>query len=361
MQVPETVQRSPDRPGSLRLTRWSSLVALISGALIFGLAWAQHHWQALHPHFLPLIILLSIMVVSELIALVSGLWRMVRGPLRLPALGWTALALLPLAFWSYVGLSAMARWRDRWVPNDLPMNLAKVLGVTLMRLEATIEYPNRVETERLVMFYKRLEEPQGDAEAMDRHLARLEALLGGRLRGRVFWVRGRLPWLGLGGLSTHGMALGSDTSPEDWQGHGGLDRHELAHAAVDQFRSPGADPPYVLHEGWAQSQSGVTSAELARDALAERSRVPTIGLRDLLGPSWYHRDLGPVYSVGGALVDFMIRNHGMKKFLRFYNECRPDTFDAVCREVFGMDIEALEAEFWEGAQQQTIESRQARQ
>ena len=55
----------------------------------------------------------------------------------------------------------MARWGDRWVPNNLPMNLAKVMGVTLMRLEASIDYPNRLETGRLVMFYDRLEDPRG--------------------------------------------------------------------------------------------------------------------------------------------------------------------------------------------------------
>jgi hypothetical protein len=150
------------------------------------------------------------------------------------------------------------------------------------------------------------------------------------------------------------MALGSDTSPEDWHNYVGLDRHELAHAALDQFRSRGADPPYVLHEGWAESQSGATAAELAREALAEHSTVPTLGLRDLLGPSWYHRDLGPVDPVGVASVDFIIRTHGIKSFLRFYNECRPERFDAVCRDVFGEDIEALEAEFWEDARKQVM-------
>ena len=193
------------------------------------------------------------------------------------------------------------------MPNNLPMNLAKVMGVTLMRLEASIEYPNRLETERLVMFYDRLEHPREDADAMDRHLAAMETMLGGSLRGKVFWIRGPLPKLGLGGLSTHGLALGSDTSPADWQSYVGLDRHELAHAAIDQFRSPGADPPYVLHEGWAQARCGETPAALSREALTLRSANPEIGLRELLGPSWYHRDLGPVYSFGGAFVDFLIR------------------------------------------------------
>ena len=88
-----------------------------------------------------------------------------------------------------------------------------------------------------------LDHPREDADAMDRHLAAMETMLGGSLRGKVFWIRGPLPKLGLDGLSTHGLALGSNTSPADWPSYVGLDRHELAHAALDQFRTPGADPP----------------------------------------------------------------------------------------------------------------------
>jgi hypothetical protein len=346
---------------SLRWPRASCVVTLVSGALTFALVWGEDHWQVLHPHYLPFVILITLLTVAAVVTLVSGLWRVIRGPYRLGALTWMVLALIPPVFFGCVGLYAMAQWQDRWVPNNLPMNLAKVMGVTLMRLEATLEYPNQLETERLVMFYDRLEHPREDIEAMDRHLAAMETMLGGSLRGKVFWVRGRLPKLGLGGLSTHGLALGSDMSPADWQSYlGFFDRHELAHAAIDQFRSPGADPPYVLHEGWAQSRCGETPAALSTKALALRSEAPEIGLPELLGPSWYYRDLGPVYSYGGAFVDFLIRRHGMKKFLRLYNKCRPVSFEAVIRDVFTMDIDALEAEFWKDAMQQVNETNQGK-
>jgi hypothetical protein len=189
---------------------------------------------------------------------------------------------------------------------------------------------------------------------MDRHLARLERLLGGPLRARVFWVRGPLPRLGLTAMSVHGIAVGSGASPPDWDGgEGTLDRHELAHAALDHFRTPGSDPPYVLHEGWAEARSreGGTR-ELVRTAVEVRAQAPSLRVRDLLGPDWYHRDLGPVYSLGGAFVDHLIRTQGMAKFLRFFNECRPDTFEATCRDVFGADPDVLEARFWEDARQQ---------
>jgi len=336
-------------PDALGWTRWGSLVTLVSGVLMFALLSGQYHYQVLHPHYLPFIVLITLMTVGAAIALDSGLWYVIRDRQRMSALAWMVLALIPWLFFGFVGLYAMIEWEDRRVPNNLPMNLAKVMGVTLMRLEASIEYPNRQETERLVMFYDRLVHPTEDADAMDQHLAAMEAMLGGTLRAKVFWIRGPLPKLGLSGLSTNGISLGSDTSPADWKSYVGLDRHELAHAALDQFRSPGADPPCVLEEGWAQSRCGDTPAALSRNALALRSENPEIGLRELLGPFWYHRDRGPVYSFGGALVDFLIRKHGMNKFLRLYNECRPESFEAVIRDVFAMDIDALEAEFWKDA------------
>ena len=61
-------------PFALRWLRWSSPVTIVSGALTFALVWAQHHWQVLHPHYLPFVILITVMVVTAAIALDSGLW-----------------------------------------------------------------------------------------------------------------------------------------------------------------------------------------------------------------------------------------------------------------------------------------------
>ena len=61
---------------------------------------------------------------------------------------------------------------------------------------------------------------------------------------------------------------------------------------------------------------------------------------------------GPVYPLGGAFVDFLIRRYGVGRFVRLYNEGKPATFDAACRDIFGSDLDALEAEFWEDARRQ---------
>ena len=111
--------------------------------------------------------------------------------------------------------------------------------------------------------------------------------------------------IGLESLSFHGLSLGSAWSPEVGEQFRG-DRHELAHAALDWFRVPGSDPPYLLHEGWAMSQCGDGRLELARAAADSRHRIlrsgsvsywarlVSPGLRArLLGGRCLRRFLGP--------------------------------------------------------------------
>ena len=137
----------------------------------------------------------------------------------------------------------------------------------------------------------------------------------------------------------------------DLSGGGGRgDRHELAHAALDWFRVPASDPPCVLHEGWAVAQCGDEPSELAQAAAKSRLENPSVGIRELLGPDWYYRDAGPVYSVGGAFVDFLIRTRGSASFRRFYAECQPKTIQAKCHEILQTDFDDLEAEFWDDVQ-----------
>jgi hypothetical protein len=69
-------------------------------------------------------------------------------------------------------------------------------------------------------------------------------------------------------------------------------------------------------------------------------------LRELIGAAWYHRLDGAVYHVGGALAEFVLREHGAEHFLRWYFACRPGRFEAECRSQLGVELDALEAAFW---------------
>src|SRR4051794_29411374 len=128
---------SPARPSPLRLPVRCAAIAWAAGSASLGLAWVQHLRQVPHPHPLPLVLLLGVMTLASVASLGSGLRRAVTGPRRLSALRGPATAPLPPLAGASVGLSARRQWRQRRVPSDPPMGLAKVLGVTLMRLEAS--------------------------------------------------------------------------------------------------------------------------------------------------------------------------------------------------------------------------------
>jgi hypothetical protein len=307
--------------------------------------------------------LFALLLSATLLASVAGtsiaLWRAIRGPNRRAAAAWGLACCVPLAFWG--GLAAytlrlMASGHS--FPKNAFADIAATTGASVVEGQARLAYPYRAESQRLVMFHDdRVTDPQRDLEAMERHVTALEAATGQHLRGKIHWVRGSV--FGLQKMSTGGLALGSSQSPADWDTADhpfrlSVDRHELAHAVIHQTQPPDADPPTLFIEGWAEAHSGMTAqkrAELARHsrhlwrertgAGADRSY-----LRDLTSDDWYHRIDGPVYNVGGALAEFVIQKYGTERFLGLYFACRPARFEEACRTQLGIELDALESEFW---------------
>jgi hypothetical protein len=304
---------------------------------------------AMHFRFLPFALLSAMLIVCVVVTLLTGLWRLLWGPRRLAAWAWSALGLVPILL--LIPPLEYARRqgdRNRRVPKNVFMDFALMVAATLGEGQARYIYACRLETERLVMFYNELATPERDAQAMDRHVAELERLLGGRLRAKIHWVRGTL--LGEGEMQIYGLAVGSSASPgrsdagpdskSMW-----LDRHELAHAVIAQFAGPRANPPRFLSEGWAESQAGMSSKTLARHAIRLRLDDETPTLKELAGPEWYPSGRGEVYLMGGAIADFLIRQYGIERFLKLYRTCREHRFEADCVRILGADLEGLEALF----------------
>jgi hypothetical protein len=69
-------------------------------------------------------------------------------------------------------------------------------------------------------------------------------------------------------------------------------------------------------------------------------------LRELTSPDWHHRIDGPVYNVGGALVEYILNRHGVERFLDLYFASRPGQFESACRTHLGVELDTLEGEFW---------------
>jgi hypothetical protein len=358
MLVPEQPGAHRHRP-TFKLVRWCAAIGWLTWALSVGLLWAQHRAGVLHPAALPFALLLAVTLLAALVGTAGGLWRLVRGPRRRSAAAWALVCFLPLGFWTGLAVYTLRlAATGEAFPKNVCSDLAGMGVASLMEGQAHVAYPHRLESQRLVMFYDdRVREPQKDLEAMDRHVAALETATGKPLRGKIHWVRGEV--FGRRQMAIRGLVLGSSQSPADWDTADhpfrlSVDRHELAHGVVHQVQPPGADPPTLLIEGWAEAHSGMTAQKRADFAMHSRSlwrertgAGPSSSyLRELTGPAWYRRVDGPVYSVGGAFAEFVLQEYGTERFLRLYFACRPGRFEESCLAHLGIEFDALESAFW---------------
>jgi hypothetical protein len=353
----ESAARHRPRP-ALKLLRRCAVIAWASWLVSIGLLWGQHQLRVLHPWSLLFLLLLTVTVLAALCGLVCAVWRVARGPSRLGALAWGVVSFLPVGLWAALGAYILHLAGSGSTPKNTLTNTATMGITSLMEIQASYTFPHRMESERLVMFYDdRVTNPQRDLEAMERHVAQLVALTGKPLREKIYWMRGEL--LRQRNMQFHGLVLGSWRSPDDWEtadhpDRVSEDRHELAHAVIHKLQPAESDAPTLLIEGWAEAHAGMTPqkraewAKLSRALWRERTGAgPTQSyLRELTGPSWYHRIDARVYNVGGAFAEFVLRKYGTERFLRLYFACRPGRFEEECVAHLGVELDALESAFW---------------
>jgi hypothetical protein len=358
---------APRSSDPLRGLRRNAVAVWVAWLLLLGLLWGQFQASILHPAAHLFLVLLIVVALLSVGATIRGLYRVLLGPKRSIAFVWMVLALSPAFLSGLLTHYTLDQHRRRNVPVNACTKLAVMAGCSLMELEALHLYPRRMESERLVMFFDddNVKEPERDLEEMDRHVARLEEMTGRPIRAKIYWVRG--PLLGLRNLAFQGLALGS------WEGRAAqLDRHELAHAVLYQRHGPDTEPPMMLAEGWAESQSRDRD-DLGQIALLARAGHPTLWtvqewkpnpdacLPELLGPRWYHHDSGPVYHIGGAFVDYVLRKYGTERFVELYLTCRPDSVEADFARTLGVDVPTLESQFWEDVERNAERVQKMRQ
>jgi hypothetical protein len=328
----------PRWPRRLAVVAWTGWVlALVS-------LWVQYQLGVYHTAGWLWLPFEGIAVLAGLAGLLVGLSRAVIGPRRKAMFGWSVISVMPLFLTALVVGYMFYEQGHKNLPNTQVHKIGRMAAVTLMTTHAQLRYPHVVKTDRLVMYYDdRVTDPGGDMAAMATHLARLEEVLSRRQHSPIHWVRG--PASGMRAMSIHSVALASEVSPVGW-----FDRHELAHSFLYQFSDRGSEPPMLLLEGWAMAVDG-HSEPLTETALATRKqftvwRGTSMCLRSILAQDLYHVGTPFAYDLGGALVDFLLRRYGADKFLAFYNDIRPESFDADCERVFGRGIDDLEREFW---------------
>jgi hypothetical protein len=362
----------PRRP-TFRLVGWCAAIGWLTWAASVGLLLGQHWFGVLHRVVIPFLLLLVATLLASLTGTAGGMWRVVRGPRRRAATAWGLACFVPLGFWTGLSVYTLRlKATGQSFPKHVFSDIASTASATVMEGQVRLAYPHRQESQRLVMFYDdRVTDPHKDLEAMDRHVADLEAVTGQPLRAKIHWVRGEV--FGVGKMAIRGLCLGSSRSPADEEtaddpDRMSLDRHELAHGVVHQLQPPEADPPTLLIEGWAVAYSGVTPRKLAEWAIHSRAlwrertgAGDTVSrLRELTGAAWYHRLDGPVYNVGGALAHFVVREYGAERFLRWYFECRPGRVEVECLTHLGVEFDALDSAFWAEAERLAGEAAAAK-
>ncbi len=348
---------APVKRGRLRWLRRSAAVAWLAWLASAAVVWWIYRRHVMHPHFLLLGPLVALQIAAPLWSLGIGVRCLFRGPRRLRACAWMGLAMVPMLLCAALvgyGYLVSLVWRRDVSGESLSLKLLCAGGVSLLDGAARISHPNRLAGEKVVMIYHTASHPQEDVEAMDRHIRRLEEVLGRECRTKVHWVRGTL-W-GIEPCAIQGVAIGS---PGDVETNAGeltrLDQHEVAHVVINHLAGPDADPPAVLAEGWAEAQEGQEPGDPARRAIERRNGGPVLSLADFLHPDWYGMSRGPAYVQGGALVDFILREYGGETFFELYRTCRRETFAEDCRRLLGVSLEKLDRLYWADARQRVAE------
>ncbi len=301
-------------------------------AVTFFLAWRR----ILHASFLFMAVPLVMTFLCSLSAILIGGWRVCRGPRRWLAAAWSILGLLPALLVVTGGAYLITYLAYLHSPRDsfLPIVAFEPLFELVIEPYVLIHYPHRCEGERFVMWS---ESPNADAEemaAMDSHIKAMEKTLGRRSDYKVYWVRGSV--FGISGLYMYGWAIGSPPKApgKSFERLDYLDRHEVAHFALDQSRTSLTRMSMLLHEGWAQRCSSEPNQNHPQS-------LP-YSLKELTASRFYDASRQPMYEQGSVLVEYVVRNYGGEKFLELFTTCRQETFDADVRRVLGVSLDELD-------------------
>ncbi|MCG8448727.1 MAG: sulfite exporter TauE/SafE family protein [Pirellulales bacterium] len=322
------------RPVILACCIW--LTVLVSVAVSF-LFWRIGY---IRPH--------AAWAMSSLIAIVApvlGLfWHVARGPGRLRTLGWLLIGVTPLvwigAYFTHLYITSKARQ-----PIDLntPLRIAATYGSAVFDIEARLRYSRWTHGKHAILMDAG-QTPNAErlVTEMDAHIVAMAKLLGQPVPDYKYpCVRGSLF-----GRNREAVLLWALCGqPDDPDELTYLDRHELGHTLITTMGGPDQDPPFVLIEGWAESQSADRNYQIT-DLVKKRKNGQAYSLEELVGPDWYGTGDGPVYWQGGPLVHYLMEHYGPEKFLELYTGVRRPSFHADCQKILGDSWATVEENFW---------------
>jgi hypothetical protein len=321
-----------------------ALTAWLAWLLTLGAMAYLSYARILHASFLYMAIPLVVQLICTVAVLCGGIWRIIRGPRRWNAVAWMLFGALP-TLWMGSYLEYLLNFgAGRVHQPNLLIYWAEAASSLIGEPYVRVCYPYRYEGERFVMWSDSPKCDEKQMAAMDAHILAMEKSLGRRSDYKAYWVRG--PVWGIGGKYVFGWALGSPSSmPSDGtDGLNYIDRHEVAHFAIDQLRPYGdhLEVPMLLIEGWAEFHSGQRSESCRERAWAAQREGELFSLRVLTSLEWFHVSAGPIYWQGSVIVDYLLRRFGHEKFLELCSTCREATFADDVQRVLGLSLDELD-------------------
>lgn len=340
---------SPRRPS--RLLAICALSAWVLWLLnLAAMAW-YYQVRAGHPSYIPVLGSLSLLALAGVVLLIGAFVRFVRGPDRSRAFGWLLLGITPLLIAAtHLSVGAWILFRDHSL-SSVPVKLAATAAASTADLVGRYRHSSRTSSKRVLLIHDADDEASQELGPLDEHIARMEKLLGQQPGGREHLFRGPV----FSPVSAAGWYLCGVAIVENPLANvGDVDRHELAHAVIDRYCDSSSHPPPMLVEGWAESQSGYEKGYLARRAWDRRCRGYRLDLKAMTSPGWCDTADWHCYEFGGALVDYLLRTYGGRKFFELYSTCRPDTFAADVQRVLGVTLDELDERYWEDISNQIV-------
>jgi hypothetical protein len=156
------------------------VVVWLAWAALYGLWVWQLFARTLQPCCAWLLSIALVEFAAVMVVLCTGFFRVVRGPRRLGAVTWVLAAALPILL--IVAHAGYGFWavQTRSHPLTFRLRILSPGGEALCDAEARWRYPSWIEGNRVVMIGDPAETSEEAAAAMDRHVERMEVILGSR-------------------------------------------------------------------------------------------------------------------------------------------------------------------------------------
>jgi hypothetical protein len=336
--IASTTSASLVWPIRFAVATWLAATVLVA---VFALFWRMAYAP---PHAFWAVTTTGTLLAAGGLTVISGMRSFFRRPRRASAAAVVVLGTTPIV-WGAAYFATLYLQTTNREPLSLgtPTRIVAFWAESAADLEARWRYPRWTPGRHLLLLDDgKTSQPQPLVDAMDAHIEQMAATLGTQLpAGRLRWVRGRL--LGQGGRALVSWAI-CDTK-DNPPGLTSLDRHEVAHVVIMALGGVDQEPPMLLVEGWAESQSK-DRADMIQALAWRRDDDRAYSLDELIGPNWYGLSKGPAYDHGGPFVIYLMEYYGPKKFLELYHGVRQTTFRADCERILGDSWAKVEEQFW---------------